>query len=85
MNVNDINEMNHLRRKSSQYTERWNAVGSEIWSSTGRYIGRINEPPLADLISRVHNLFIPMVNFIIALRKKLQDRRAIKTEDLDDE
>lgn len=79
-----IRELERLRRTTAQYVEKWNQVGSELYDTEGQYIGRMSNDGLARYVSRLHNLFLPTMNLLLTLKKKLIDRKAMTKEVLND-
>lgn len=80
-----IRELERLRRTTAQYVEKWTQVGNELYDTDGQYIGRMSNDGLARYVSRLHNIFLPTMNLLLTLKKKLADRKSMTKEVLHDD
>lgn len=68
-----LKEFQLARQLSAQHTERWEAIGNEVVTSTGERIGLMRGPTYARLVASVHNVFLPVANRLLHALKRLQD------------
>ncbi len=74
-----------LRRRGSELSNKWRALGGTLVGPDGETLARFNRPELAELTARVHNLWLTLSNQWLLSVRAQQDRAAMTTTEKDDE
>lgn len=77
-------ETQKLRQLSAQNTEIWQANKKDIMDEEGKYIGHMREPWLAGYVARLHNIFLPLTNYVMMLKKRLADSAIVAKDMMND-
>lgn len=75
-----VRAMEGLRRRIALSSERWRAVGNEIYDENNQYVGRAVTVTLAQDIADMHNIYLPITNIVVLLLKKHTDRADMRKE-----
>lgn len=72
-------DLRRLQRMSARYTDHWTARGKQIYQND-TMVATCATEDFAALMAAQHNHFIPAINVIIALCKKIGDKHALTLE-----
>ncbi len=74
-----------LRRRGSELSNKWRALGFTLVGPDGETLARFTRPELAELTARVHNLWLTLSNQWLLSVRAQRDRTAMATTEKEDE
>lgn len=75
-------ELNKARRLAAQWTERWDAIGQDIFQH-GTLLGTMRSVQLAELVAAIHNTFLPATNNLLMALRRLADKVEMEKHDVE--
>lgn len=64
---------------AAHFPERWEPMRNEIWSGS-TVIGTMKTDTLATFVCAVHNVFLPLLNRLLMLTRRLKDIETLEVK-----
>jgi hypothetical protein len=73
----NLRQLAALRQQAAQLAGHWSAVEREIYDDQRARVAVACNPSVAAYLADIHNVFLPLSNAWLQLRKALRDREAM--------